>query len=561
MQSAAANQRPRISGLRASETFWTSVGRSSQIVCTSSAHSPLDQIAHMRAFTRAGGLSSISQLPFGQSALCLRCARRLERPTSSTSRLLSTSTQRNHVAAHPLGTRYFFANDTSEKTTGSSTVCRAWQDPIQSKGGRSGTPARISSVATRSSADGQDALPTDSRSSPRLRRRDRLKSVANSELDEQGNPKPLPLDASAALSSMASAAPAMSLKRRFLAYLSLTKPRLATLIVLTTTASYSLYPVPSLLSVSATQTPSLSTLTLLFLTTGTFATVASANTLNMLLEPAHDAKMSRTRNRPLVRGLIRPRGAIIFAIATAMAGTGILWYGVNPTTAALGATNIVLYAFVYTPMKRISIANTWVGAIVGAIPPMMGWCAAGGHYLTLPSAPSSALEQLRSEAAALLLSPQAAGGYFLAALLFAWQFPHFNALSYPIRHEYAAAGYRMAASFAPRLNARVSLRYALAMFPICAGLTLVGVTDNGFLLTSSAANAWMAREAWRFWRTGGGESKEAAKAARSLFWASVWHLPLILVFAMAQKKGLWESVWRSLVGEEEDGEWEDDIES
>ncbi|KAF2148762.1 protoheme IX farnesyltransferase, partial [Myriangium duriaei CBS 260.36] len=368
---------------------------------------------------------------------------------------------------------------------------------------------------------------------------------------------PLPLDASSTLSSMAGAAPAMSLKRRLLAYLSLTKPRLATLIVLTTTASYSLYPVPSLLSVSATQTPSLSTLTLLFLTTGTFSVVASANTLNMLLEPAHDAKMSRTRNRPLVRGLIRPRGAILFAIATAIAGTSILWYGVNPTTAALGATNIVLYAFVYTPMKRLSIANTWVGAVVGAIPPLMGWTAAGGHYLTAPTRPdTSAWEQLRAEAAALLLSPQASGGYLLAALLFAWQFPHFNALSHPIRHEYAAAGYKMAVSLAPRLNARVALRYAILMFPICAGLSAVGVTDRGFLVTSSVVNGWMAREAWRFWRTGGGESKEAAKAARGLFWASVWHLPLVLVFAMAQKKGLWESVWRGIVGEEDD-EWEE----
>ncbi|GAM89403.1 hypothetical protein ANO11243_074410 [Dothideomycetidae sp. 11243] len=499
----------------------------------------------MRTITRSAGLRAIVQSLDRPPTICLRCAHRLELPSRKSVRQLSTSTQRNHTAAaQSLGARYFFANDTSDKSGGSRVISRAaGQDLRRARAEGSDTPTA--------------ATTPDTRSSPRLRRRDRLKAVAAAEADENGNPKPLPLDASSTLSAMAEAAPAMSLKQRMLAYLSLTKPRLAALIVLTTTASYSLYPVPSLLSVSATQTPSLSTLTLLFLTTGTFATVASANSLNMLMEPEHDAKMSRTRNRPLVRGLIRPRGAIVFAIMTALAGTGILWYGVNPTTAALGASNIILYAFVYTPMKRVSIINTWVGAVVGAIPPMMGWCAAGGHYLSTASPSSSPIEQLRSEAAALLLSPQAAGGYLLAALLFAWQFPHFNALSYPIRHEYAAAGYKMAVSLRPALNARVALRYALALFPVCAGLSYVGVTDNGFLITSSAVNAWVVREAWRFWRSGGGESKEAAKAARGLFWASVWHLPLVLVFAMAQKKGLWEGIWRGIVGEEDDGEeWE-----
>lgn len=325
--------------------------------------------------------------------------------------------------------------------------------------------------------------------------------------------------------------------------------------MLTTTASYSLYPVPSLLSASATHTPSLSTLTLLFLTTGTFSTIASANTLNMLFEPAHDAKMSRTRNRPLVRGLIKPRSAVLFAVATAIAGAGILYYGVNPTTAALGTGNIVLYAFIYTPMKRLSIINTWVGAVVGAIPPLMGWCAAGGQYATF----SSSSPTFGEEFSTLLFTPQATGGWLLASLLFAWQFPHFNALSHPIRTEYLNAGYRMMVSYYPRLNARVALRYSVVMFPICVGLSYYGVTDRGFVLTSSAVNAWMVREAWRFWRSGGGEGALAAKSARGLFWASVWHLPIVLVLALVHKKGLWEGVWNGVFGDgevDEEGEWE-----
>lgn len=344
-------------------------------------------------------------------------------------------------------------------------------------------------------------------------------------------------------------------------YLALTKPRLAFLVVLTTTASYSLYPVPSLLSTAATHTPSLSSLTLLFLTTGTFSTIACANTLNMLFESNHDAKMTRTRNRPLVRKLVSSRAAFVFALAAGALGTSILWYGVNPTTAMLGASNALLYACIYTPLKRIHPINTWIGAIVGGIPPLMGWCAAGGHYIT-----SSSPQSLIDEASALLFSPASAGGWLLAALLFAWQFPHFNALAHPIRHEYFAAGYRMLVSLNPRMNTRVALRYSLLMFPICVGLSYVNVTDRVFIATSSVINGWMAYEAFRFWRSGGGETKVAALTARALFWASVWHLPIVLVLAMAHKKGLWDGVARKVKGAlgyveiEEEWEWVDEDE-
>ena len=310
----------------------------------------------------------------------------------------------------------------------------------------------------------------------------------------------------------------------------------------------------------------------------------------MLFEPSYDAQMSRTRNRPLVRKLITPRNAYLFAAVTAVAGTGMLWYGVNPTTAVLGAGNLVLYAFIYTPLKRVSVVNTWVGALVGAIPPLMGWCAAGGQYAASTpqtyrsfsfspdsassSTPGSAdiattttASALWDEMRLLLFSRESAGGWLLAALLFAWQFPHFNALSHPIRHEYRNAGYRMLVWYHPVRNTRVSLRYALAMFPICFGLTAVGVTDRYFVLTSSVVNGWMALEAWRFWRSGGGETKEAARTARALFWASVWHLPVVLVLAMCQKQGLWEGVWRTVRdlagwadGDGDEDEWEDDDE-
>ncbi|KAI9782545.1 MAG: Protoheme IX farnesyltransferase, mitochondrial [Peltula sp. TS41687] len=355
----------------------------------------------------------------------------------------------------------------------------------------------------------------------------------------------IPLDASSQLSTLSARSPSRSLRRALSAYLSLSKPRLSFLIVLTTTAAYSLYPVPTLLLPTTTTSPSLSTLTLLFLTTGTALSCASANALNMLFEPEFDAKMSRTRNRPLVRKLLTARAATVFAAVTGAAGLGLLLYGVNSTVASLSALNILLYAGVYTPMKRISVVNTWIGAVVGGIPPLMGWTAAAGQR-------AKTHEDWRG----LLFGDGSAGGWVLAALLFAWQFPHFNALSWTIREEYRNAGHRMLAWTNPRANARIALRYALLLFPICAALHYwAGVTDRGFLVTSSLVNAWMVREAWRFWRFQGSKG-----SARGLFWASVWHLPVVLVLAMAHKKGLWDGVWVSLMGDDRLQEYDEDEE-
>ncbi|MBE7181449.1 MAG: protoheme IX farnesyltransferase, partial [Terriglobus roseus] len=209
-------------------------------------------------------------------------------------------------------------------------------------------------------------------------------------------------------------------------------------------------------------------------------------------------------------------------------------------------------AGVYTPMKRISVINTWVGALVGAIPPLMGWTAAAGQY---------AADGTWRE---LLFTDQATGGWLLAALLFAWQFPHFNALSHTIRHEYANAGYRMLCSVNPARNARVALRYSLLMFPICFGLAACGIVGGGsatapttilWTVGSSAVNGWVCMRAVSFWRWQGEKG-----SARGLFWASVWHLPILLVLAMALKRGVWQRLGESLgVGRLEDDDPDDAV--
>lgn len=305
----------------------------------------------------------------------------------------------------------------------------------------------------------------------------------------------------------------------FRSYIKLTKPNLTFLVTLSSICSYAISP------------NSVSIGELALLTLGTALCSGSANAINMGREPDFDRRMTRTSTRPVVTGLITPRQAYLFAAVTGSVGCLILYFGVNPTVSFLGFMNIGLYAWVYTSLKRRSILNTWVGAVVGAIPPLMGWAASSS-----------------------LAHP---GSWCLAALLYAWQFPHFNALSHNIADQYKQAGYVMAAAENPKLNARVALRYSLLMFPICFGLSYFDVTDWFFQVDSGVANAWMAVLAYRFWKqqrqnydpgyTATPESIQHANFhARKLFWCSVWHLPVVLVLAMLHKKGQWDRIFHYL---------------
>ncbi|KAI3404144.2 COX10 [Candida oxycetoniae] len=303
------------------------------------------------------------------------------------------------------------------------------------------------------------------------------------------------------------------------AYVKLIKPNLTVLVTLSCICSYAISP----LSVSVTE--------LCFLTAGTALCSGAANAINMGREPEFDKQMPRTVGRPVVRGLITPKQAYTFAALIGSTGCTMLWFGVNPVVSMLGFSNIVLYAWIYTSMKRKSILNTWVGAIVGAIPPLMGWAASSS--LTYP------------------------GAWCLAGLLYAWQFPHFNALSHGIAQQYKSAGYVMAAAENPKLNARVALRYSILMFPLCFGLSYFGVTDWIFPFDSAIANGWMAYWAWKFWqqqqlnysnsKLASGATQEglaiAGIHAKKLFWCSVWHLPAVLILAMLHKKDQWSRLY------------------
>ena len=170
---------------------------------------------------------------------------------------------------------------------------------------------------------------------------------------------------------------------------------------------------------------------------------ASANTLNQLLEVPFDSQMKRTRNRVLVKCLVTTRHALAFAASTALGGCLLLGLCVNAIAMYLGIANLILYVCFYTPMKRITIANTWVGSIVGALPPLIGYTSATGGTLDY-------------------------GAAIVAGILFSWQFPHFNSLSWNLRPDYSRAGYRMMSVTHPDLCKRVALRYSIACMGICS---------------------------------------------------------------------------------------------
>lgn len=315
-------------------------------------------------------------------------------------------------------------------------------------------------------------------------------------------------------------------------YANLSKSRLSVLIVLTAMSSVALSPITASLPV------------LLATAFGTALCSASANAFNQLQEVPYDAQMARTRSRPIVRHILSPGHVATFAIVTGIAGPSILWSFVNGTTALLGASNIVLYAGAYTYLKRRSIANTWVGAVVGAIPPLMGWTACGGplipslehpiHLFLPPFALDGPASQLP---VALANNPLSAFALFL--FLYSWQFPHFNSLSYLVRGSYAQAGYRMLGVLSPARNAAVALRHAVFLVPLCSIIfPLSGLTTWAFAITSVVPNLIMVRHAWTLYRLNGNGEREA----RKLWNTCLWYLPVVMGLMMLHKNGLgWEN--------------------
>jgi heme o synthase len=337
--------------------------------------------------------------------------------------------------------------------------------------------------------------------------------------------------------------PRLSLSARLGMYRDLSKAKLSGLVVATTLAGYAMAPsqvaTPTtslasenkmmLLNWLTLYTPNLTSITSLIATLlGTALCSFSANALNQWIEVPFDSQMRRTQARPLPSHALSPPHAFTYAMGMGVTGTAILYLALpSPVPACIAVTTIVLYAGIYTPMKRRSMANTTVGAIVGALPPLIGWAA---RMPVLP--PPLAIGEAYNFGNNMLhmwtmaLPVQA---WILPAILFVWQYPHFHALSYNLRDEYARAGYCMMSVLKPQQHTRLALLFTVSLFPICLAAVQCELATPLFLISSMIANVPLLYYAIRFHR------KPSRQSARSLFFASLYHLPVLLLLLFLHK--------------------------
>ena len=231
---------------------------------------------------------------------------------------------------------------------------------------------------------------------------------------------------------------------------------------------------------------------------GTAAAAAGAAALNQWWEYNLDALMERTRSRPVPAGRMRPRDAVILGSALSIFGVAYLAFVCNALSAALAAITIIIYIFAYTPLKRVSTFNTALGAVPGALPPMIGWAAARG---TLN-----------------------AGAWTLFAILFFWQLPHFFAIAWMYRDDYARAGFQMISSDdrTGERSASQSVFFCMLLFVVAGLPAFLGIATVFYLLAELILGAVFVAVAMRFLKT------RARADARRLFITSIIYLPLLL---------------------------------
>jgi protoheme IX farnesyltransferase len=238
---------------------------------------------------------------------------------------------------------------------------------------------------------------------------------------------------------------------------------------------------------------------------GTALVAAGAAALNQLLERDYDAKMRRTASRPLPSGRMQPATVAIFGGACSVIGLVYLAALVNPLTSVVGAVTSVSYLFIYTPLKRVTWVNTLVGAIPGALPPLMGWTAA------------------RNE-----LSGE---GWALFAILAFWQIPHFMAIAWLYKEEYAKAGFVMLPNIDPdgSRTAQQSVSNTLAL--LLASLCPFAFHLNGKFYLVAA----LVLGAGYFWCAVRFAQQLTARRAKQLFLASIIYLPLLIAALVGNK--------------------------
>jgi heme o synthase len=271
-------------------------------------------------------------------------------------------------------------------------------------------------------------------------------------------------------------------------YVALTKPRLNFLVVASSAAGYFLGAARAL-----------DPWRMAAAVAGTALVAGGAAALNQVSERDTDALMRRTRMRPLPDGRVTPADARMFGLGLSFAGLALLATRATMLAAALAAATLVVYLVVYTPMKRRTSLATLVGAVPGALPPLIGWAASHGSV--------------------------DAGGASLFAIVFLWQIPHFMAIAWMYRDDYATAGFPMLPVVEPdgRRAGRQAAVYAAALVPVSLVPALVGVSGLMYFALALVLGVALLLLAVRF------AASRTDASARALFYGSITYLPLLWI--------------------------------
>ena len=283
-------------------------------------------------------------------------------------------------------------------------------------------------------------------------------------------------------------------RNQFRLYLQLGKFRLCTLVLFTTLVGYGL---------GVNEWDLFEFFSLLL---GTLLTAMGANGLNQWWERDRDAKMARTRNRPLPLGKLSANHALFMTLSWSISGITLLFFGVNPLTAYLATLTIFTYLFVYTPLKPYSPIAVLAGAVPGAIPPMMGWTAATNTF-----------------------SVQA---WVLGCLLFLWQIPHFMSLAAVYRQDYAKGGYQLLPDNpeVDRITRSIIVIFSLALLGITLLAPSIGLGQRLFFVCALFLGGGMLFISIKLYK------KYSIDNARRMFRASIIYIPTLMIFLLIDER-------------------------
>ncbi|HLH18994.1 MAG TPA: heme o synthase [Bryobacteraceae bacterium] len=289
-------------------------------------------------------------------------------------------------------------------------------------------------------------------------------------------------------------------------YIELTKPRITWLILMSTGIGY-FFGLPGAANWQQFLAK-ISFFSLFHTILGTGLIASGTAALNQWYEREADRKMRRTARRPLPMGKMSAGRALAFGIALSVAGFLELWLGANLLSALIGAFTLASYLFLYTPLKQRTWWSTTVGAIPGAMPPMIGFAAAAGT-----------------------ITPQS---WVLFAILFLWQFPHFYSIAWMYKEDYARAGIRMLPVVEPdcRSTARQIVLYGLALVPVSLAPALLGMSGRLYLAGALILGLWFLYSGVRV------ALDRTMDRARGVLLASVLYLPLIYGLMLVDRPGL-----------------------